>query len=60
MAKSKNTKIYYEPENYFPKELLKEFELGAYNKEAQAEAKKLEEKQRAKDNKQLRSVFKGK
>lgn len=46
MAQKKNKDIYYEPDNYFPKELLKEFELGAYNKEAQDEAKKLEKEKR--------------
>lgn len=49
MAKSN---IYYEPDNYFPKALRKEFGLGEFNKEAQEQAKKAEEKKRA--NKALR------
>ena len=49
MAKSK---VYYEPDNYFPKALRKEFGLGEYNKEAQEEAEKAEEKKKA--NKRVR------
>lgn len=33
-------KNYVEPVDYFPKEILKEFGLGEYNKEAKADMKK--------------------
>ncbi len=54
MAKNIN---YKEPDDFFPDELLKKYKLGKYNDEFKDED---QEKQRANDNKELRSVFKGK
>ena len=46
MAKEK---IYYEPDNYIPKEIRKKFGLGEFNKEAQEQAKKEEENKKLRD-----------
>lgn len=46
---------YTEPDGYFPDELLRKYKLGKYNDEF-----KDEEEQNENDNKELRSVFKGK
>ncbi len=48
---------YTEPDGYFPEELLKKYKLGKYNDEFKDDD---QEEQRANDNKELRSVFKGK
>lgn len=47
--------VYQEPDDFFPEELLKKYKLGKYNDEF-----KDEEEQNERDNKELRSVFKGK
>lgn len=46
---------YTEPDDFFPEELQKKYKLGKYNDEF-----KDEEEQNERDNKELRSVFKGK
>lgn len=47
--------VYQEPDDFFPDELLRKYKLGKYNDEF-----KDEEEQNERDNKELRSVFKGK
>ena len=42
-------KIHIEPADYIPEELRKKYDLGEYNKEAQEEARKLEEEQKKRE-----------